>query len=100
MRRSSSARRWFDSRRRRLLVFGGAYGLRDTWALSLDDPTHWTLLDPGYAPVSRSGEAAVIVPQRDRMYLFGGRTADGGTVFLDEIGELSPAPVLDSGALD
>jgi len=70
----------FDSRRRRLLVFGGAYGLRDTWALSLDDPTHWTLLDPGYAPVSRSGEAAVIVPQRDRMYLFGGRTADGGTV--------------------
>jgi len=69
------ARKWFgsalDSRRRRMLVFGGQYEFRDIWALSLDDPTHWVLVDPGSAPEIRSRETLVADPTRDRLIELG-----------------------------
>jgi len=54
-----------------MLVCGGQYEFRDIWALSLDDPTHWVLVDPGSAPEIRSRETLVADPTRDRLIELG-----------------------------
>ncbi len=67
------AARWsaaygLDPVRRRLVVFGGQTGpdasstsLQDTWALSLDGPTHWSeLATVGQRPAARRSPAGAV----------------------------------------
>jgi len=66
----------YDPARNRIVIFGGNSSVdyfNDTWALSLDAPSHWTRLAPlGDPPGARSGHTAVYDPVRDRMIVHGG----------------------------
>src|SRR5262245_8004832 len=64
-----------DPLRDRMIVFGGDAGpaSNETWALSLGDPSAWSLLVPsGTPPAARRGHTAIYDPVRDRMSVLGG----------------------------
>jgi hypothetical protein len=65
----------YDPVRDRVLVFGGAGSLprSDTWALSLSQPTGWSLITPaGLPPAPRQRHAAIHDSAGDRMIVYGG----------------------------
>jgi hypothetical protein len=62
----------YDSRRGRVLLFGGADSsgpLGDTWSF---DGSHWSQLSPPTSPSARYEHAMTYDAARDRMVLFGG----------------------------
>ncbi len=72
-----------DPVRHRLLVCGGQVPdasdvFDDAWALSLDDTTTWTLLEPEYPRIPpREGPALALDPLRHRVVVFGGADPTG-----------------------
>jgi hypothetical protein len=82
-----------DPLRDRMLVFGGSDGsqlLNDVWVLSLSDPPAWTQLMPeGTPPSPRCFHSAIYDPLRDRMVVFGGKSAAPGS--LNDVWALSLA---------
>ncbi len=71
----------FDSARNRMLLFGGLVGStlkNDVWALDLAGPLNWIPLSPaGSLPPARWSHCSVYDPARDRMLVYGGRSATG-----------------------
>lgn len=62
----------------RMIVFGGNFGLNDTWELSLSEPPTWTQLQPGGTlPPGRGLHAAVYDLRRHRMLIHGGERSVG-----------------------
>ena len=68
----------YDPAGDRMIIFGGdndSTVFNDVWALSLDDPTHWSRLTPaGQAPVARTDHTATYDPVDRCMLVFGGQT--------------------------
>lgn len=56
----------------RMIVFGGAETIDETWALSLGGTPAWTNLAPGSRPSGRKAMATVYDPVRRRFLIFGG----------------------------
>jgi hypothetical protein len=84
----------YDPNRDRMVVFGGhddSNGYHnDVWALSLAGTPAWTALMPtGAAPSVRGSHSAIYDPERDRMVVFGGTSADGGYHYLNDVWSLS-----------
>jgi hypothetical protein len=73
---SPSPRSWMaaalDTRRRRMLVFGGIPVGGELWSLSLGGSPAWTQIVVPGAPPARELESAVYDPIGDRLLLFGG----------------------------
>ncbi|MBL8863588.1 MAG: S8 family serine peptidase [Planctomycetes bacterium] len=73
----------YDASRGRVLVFGGESAalakLGDLWAWSTAGPPNgsWTQLTPMTSPGARTQSAMAYDRRRDRVVLFGGRTAGG-----------------------
>ncbi|MEO6462889.1 MAG: kelch repeat-containing protein, partial [Candidatus Eisenbacteria bacterium] len=65
----------YDALRRRALFFGGGIGApnsSETWALSLNGPSAWTLLPAPNPPQGRQFHSSAYDPFGDRMLVFGG----------------------------
>jgi Galactose oxidase, central domain len=69
-----------DSKRRQVVVFGGAGGGSEVWLFSLDAQT-WQRVDAPNGPPGIATAGAVADMSRDRMVLFGGTS----TVFLNQV---------------
>jgi len=63
-----------DSKRRQIVLYGGAGGGSEVWLYSLDQRT-WQMIDPPNGPPPLSSAGAVADTNNDRMVLYGGSGA-------------------------
>ncbi len=84
----------YDSRRERMLVFGGYTDYDDVWALSLTGVPAWTQLHAGIEPAGRYFHTAIHLPASDQMLVFGGITnfVDGNNSWMLDLGPLRWSP--------
>lgn len=61
----------YDEQNDRMIVFGGAEGLSDTWQLTLGITPTWSQIS-ATGPSGRKAATAIYDPQRHRMLVFGG----------------------------
>lgn len=66
----------YDPNADRMVLFGGAETLRDTWTLSLGESPVWTKQAPATSPSGRKAMAIIHDPIRRRLILFGGYDTD------------------------
>ena len=88
----------FDPVRARMIVYGGL-GFSDVWALSLEgDPAWMRILPVGNGPSDGRSKAAVYVPGRDQIWVFGSSPDDvwsldlAGTPVWHSISTVGSAP--------
>lgn len=62
----------YDPVANRMIIFGGAEVMADTWSLALGASTAWMSLYPTTSPTGRKGASMVFDSARNRMILFGG----------------------------